>query len=87
MSKMTFATEAEATKHGAAIGCDDGAALYNENHADYRSESHAVSGLGECASEAAGVLGVPREFCAAWISAYEAAARETILRLYGADND
>lgn len=87
MSKLTFTTEAEATKHGAAIGGDDGATLYNENHADYRSESHAVSGLGECASEAASVLSVPREFYAAWISAYETAARETILRLYRADND
>lgn len=83
----TITTPEQAIQHATETGGDDGATLYNENHEGYRSESHAVSGLGECASEAAGVLGVPSEFYAAWVDAYETAARETILRLYRADND
>lgn len=79
-------TPEHAIEHGRETGEDDGAVLYNENRDDYRSESDAVSGLGEHASEAARVLEIPREHYALWVDAYETAARETILRLYRSDN-
>lgn len=77
-----IATAEQAIQHATETGSDDGETLYSENHEGYRSESHAISGLGVCASEAASVLSVPQKFYAAWVDAYETAARKTILRLY-----
>lgn len=83
---LNFATELQATEHGATTGESDGETLYSENHEGYRDESHAVSGLDACASEAASVLRVPRDFYVAWCRAYEESSREVIRRLYRADN-
>lgn len=81
---LKFTTTAEAIQHAIATGEDDGETLYNENRESFRSEDHAVSGLLDCASEAASVLGVPREHYSAWIDAYAAAAERVIRAMYNA---
>lgn len=81
---LQFTTETDAINHGTAAGESDGETLYNENHESYRDEAHATSGLDECASEAASVLGVPREYYRAWIDAYATAAARVIRTMYNA---
>ncbi len=81
---IEFANEAEAIQHATATGENDGETLYNENREGYRDEAHAVSGLLECASEAASVLGVRGEHYSAWLRAYAAAAERVIRTMYNA---
>lgn len=81
---LNFTTAHDAISHGTATGESDGATLYNENRDGYRDEAHATSGLDNCASEAASVLGVPREYYRVWINAYATAAARVIRGLYNA---
>lgn len=82
MSELSFASKKQADEHGTKAGEWDGTVLFHENVGGYRDRNHAVSGLDECASEAASVLGVPKEFYPVWITSYANAARATIQKLW-----
>lgn len=81
---IEFTSHEDAINHATETGEHDGETLYNENRESYRDEEHAVSGLIDCASEAASVLRVPSEHYGAWVDAYAAAAERVIRTMYNA---
>lgn len=72
----------EAIRSGAEHGAQDGEAFFAQHHMLYQSERDAVSGLRDCASEAADALGIADEWQDAWMESYEAAAKSVLLSLY-----
>lgn len=53
-----------------------------QDGAEWQSEDDAVSGWGEYASEAATILGVPRDARAQWVADYQRAAEETARKMW-----